>query len=119
MAYRIGAHTQIAVLCVATPNGRSAERCMLCNIYPPAIYDHAYNGRLSMHEGTMAQVEYYCHTRQGIVSEYQALGCSIPEGRSCFIMIPRIGGPISASIQAQIRRHEIAHCNGWPANHPR
>jgi hypothetical protein len=52
-------------------------------IPPPAIYDHAYNGRLSMHEGTMAQVEYYCHTRQGIVSEYQALGCSIPEGRSC------------------------------------
>jgi hypothetical protein len=88
-------------------------------IHPPAIYDHAYNGRLSMHEGTMAQVEYYCHTRQGIVSEYQALGCSIPEGRSCFIMIPRIGGPVSASIQAQIRRHEIAHCNGWPANHPR
>jgi hypothetical protein len=88
-------------------------------IPPPAIYDHAYKGKLSMHEGTMAQVEYYCHTRQGIVSEYQALGCSIPEGRSCFIMIPRIGGPVTASIQAQIRRHEIAHCNGWPANHPR
>jgi hypothetical protein len=86
---------------------------------PPAIYDHAYNGKLTLRQGTMAQVEYYCHTKQGIVSQYEALGCSVPNGRSCFIMIPRIGGPVTASFQAQIRRHEIAHCNGWPADHPR
>ena len=80
---------------------------------PPAVYDHAYNGKLNVRQGTMAQVEYYCHTKQGIVSQYEALGCSLPNGRSCFIMIPRIGGRVTASFQAQIRRHEIAHCNGW------
>jgi hypothetical protein len=88
-------------------------------IPPPAMYDHAYPGKLTVRQGTMAQVEYYCHTMQGIVSEHRELGCSIPAGRSCFIVIPRIGEQVTASIQAQIRRHEIAHCNGWPANHPR
>jgi hypothetical protein len=86
---------------------------------PPAIYDHTYKGALTMRQGTMAQVEHYCHTMQGIVSSYRALGCSKPDGTSCFVMIPRIGGPVTASIQAEIRRHEIAHCNGWPAHHPR
>jgi hypothetical protein len=32
-------------------------------------------------------------------------------------MIPKIGGPITARIQAQIRAHELAHCNGWSADH--
>jgi hypothetical protein len=86
---------------------------------PPAIYDHAYKGRLTVQQGTMAQVEHYCHTTHGIVSPYQALGCSKVGEQSCFLIIPRVGGPVTASIQAQIRRHEIAHCNGWPANHPR
>jgi hypothetical protein len=86
---------------------------------PPAIYDHAYKGRLTVQQGTMAQVEHYCHTTHGIVSPYQALGCSKVDEHKCFLMIPRVGGLVTAFIQAQIRRHEIAHCNGWPANHPR
>jgi len=86
---------------------------------PPAIYQHAYRGALTIRQGTMAQVEHYCHTMQGIVSPYRALGCSkVDEGR-CFVMIPKIGGPVTATIHAQIRRHELAHCNGWAANHPR
>ena len=88
-------------------------------IPPPAIYDHAYKGRLAVQQGTMAQVEHYCHAMQGIVSPYRALGCSKVDEHSCFVMIPKIGGPVTASIQAQIRHHELAHCNGWPANHPR
>jgi hypothetical protein len=86
---------------------------------PPAIYDHAYMGRLTVQQGNMAQVEHYCHTMHGIVSPYQALGCSKVDEHSCFLIIPRVGGLVTASIQVQIRRHEIAHCNGWPANHPR
>jgi hypothetical protein len=88
-------------------------------IPPPAIYDYAYKGKLAVRQGTMAQVEHYCHTMHGIVSRHQALGCSKVDTHSCFVMIPRIGGRVTASIQSQIRRHELAHCNGWPANHPR
>jgi hypothetical protein len=86
---------------------------------PPAIYDHAYTGALSVRQGSLAQVEHYCHTMHGIVSTYRALGCSKVEAHSCFLMIPSVGGPVTASIQSQIRRHELAHCNGWPADHPR
>ena len=88
-------------------------------IPPPAIYDHAYKGRLTVQQSTMAQVEHYCHTMHGITSPYQALGCTKVGEHRCFIMIPRIRGPVTASVQFQIRRHEIAHCNGWPANHAR
>ena len=58
---------------------------------PPAIYDHAYKGRLTVQQGTMAQVEHYCHTTHGIVSPYQALGCSKVDANRCFLMIPRVG----------------------------
>jgi hypothetical protein len=30
-------------------------------------------------------------------------------------VLPR-GGPVRGL--ASYRRHEVAHCNGWPANHP-
>ena len=86
---------------------------------PPAIYQRAYRGALTVRQGTLSQVEHYCHTMQGIVSPYRALGCSKVDEGSCFVMIPKIGGPVTASIQAQIRRHELAHCNGWAAHHPR
>jgi hypothetical protein len=86
---------------------------------PPPIYDHAYKGRLEVRHGTLAQVEYVCHTLEGIVSSYRALGCAKTSTGSCFIMIPKIGGKVTAHMQAEIRRHEIGHCNGWPANHAR
>jgi hypothetical protein len=51
------------------------------------------------------------------VSQYRALGCSKVDTQRCFVMIPKIGGPITGRIQAQIRAHEMAHCNGWSADH--
>jgi len=86
---------------------------------PPVIYNRAYKGKLTERQGTLAQVEHFCHTMHGIVSPYRALGCSKVDDHRCFLMIPRIGGPVTARIQAQIRRHELAHCNGWPGDHPR
>ncbi|HWM46932.1 MAG TPA: hypothetical protein VNR11_08470 [Xanthobacteraceae bacterium] len=85
---------------------------------PPAVYDQPYKGRLEVKQGSLAQVEHICHTMEGIVSSYRALGCAKKFPGACFVMIPRIGGKVTAHMQAQIRRHEIAHCNGWPAHHP-
>lgn len=86
---------------------------------PPAVYDHAYRGMLVEKHGTSAEVEDFCHRQQGIASPYRALGCAIVRGDRCYVVISRVGGRITAYVQRQIRRHEIAHCNGWPANHPR
>jgi hypothetical protein len=88
------------------------------NILPPPAFDHPYKGRLTERHGSLADVEHFCHTMQGIVSAYQALGCAKVFPKRCFIMIPRVGGTISGRLQRDIRRHEIAHCNGWPADHP-
>jgi hypothetical protein len=88
-------------------------------IAPPPSYDHAYHGQLTERHASLAQVEHFCHTMQGIVSAYRALGCSKVYPDHCFIMIPKIGGQITARFQAEIRRHELGHCNGWAANHPR
>jgi hypothetical protein len=85
---------------------------------PPAVYQHRYRGALTVQHGSLAEVEHFCHTMHGIVSQYRALGCAVVDTHSCFVLIPKIGGPVTARIQAQIRRHEMAHCNGWPADHP-
>jgi hypothetical protein len=83
------------------------------DLAPPAIYDHAYKGHLTEKRGSLAEVKFFCHTRIGVVSAYEALGCAEVYPGRCIIMIPKVGGKITAKFQAQIRRHEIAHCNGW------
>jgi hypothetical protein len=88
------------------------------DVAPPAIYDHGYHGRLEVRRGTLAEVEHYCHTQHGIVSAYRALGCAKVFHNHCFVMIPVVGGKVTAQLQADIRRHEIAHCNGWGGDHP-
>ncbi len=85
---------------------------------PPPAYDQPYQGRLQVRHGTLTEVEHVCHTMEGIVSAYRALGCAKKFKTSCFVMIPKIGGKVTARMQAQIRRHEIGHCNGWAAHHP-
>jgi hypothetical protein len=87
-------------------------------ILPPPTFDHVFKGHLVERRGSLADIKNYCHTRHGIISAYQALGCAKVSSHHCFIMIPRVGGQISASLQSEIRRHEIAHCNGWAADHP-
>jgi hypothetical protein len=88
-------------------------------ILPPPAYDHPFKGHLAVQVATLAQIKNFCHTRHGIVSAYQALGCAKVRPGRCFIMIPKVGGQITARLQSEIRRHEIAHCNGWAGHHPR
>jgi hypothetical protein len=88
------------------------------DILPPPTFDHAFKGHLIERRGSLAEIKHYCHTMQGIVSSYQALGCAKVFPNRCFIMIPHVNGTISASLQRDIRRHEIAHCNGWTGDHP-
>jgi hypothetical protein len=88
-------------------------------ILPPPQYDHSFKGHTVVRLGSLAEVKNYCHTMHGIVSAYQALGCAKVHSGRCFIMIHKVGGPITARMQGEIRRHEVAHCNGWAGNHPR
>jgi hypothetical protein len=50
--------------------------------------------------------------RHGAIAD----ACSWTAGGKCTIVIPS-NGPVKQL--APYPRHEIAHCNGWPTNHPR
>lgn len=88
---------------------------------PPAIYDHAYPGRLI--EQHAADVNAHC-ARYGIKAPlfmYTA-ECAIPLINNtsdpakgvCILVLP-IEGPGGESTRtvALLRRHGIGHCNGW------
>ncbi len=73
---------------------------------PPAQYDHPYNGPVITHHIAPQNLPAtICHA-----------GCAgflVKHGRktrTCVIILPK-GAP------AEVRRHEMAHCNGWPADH--
>ena len=79
---------------------------------PPARYDHPYSGQVDERVMSEAQVRSVC-TSMG--ADLGGVACSWQSNGTCHIVIPNDG---VASVEA-FRQHEIAHCNGWPANHPR
>jgi hypothetical protein len=85
-------------------------------IFPPPEYDHPYKGKLDVHYVDAEEIKKHCPAN----SYGQRLGCTvIGTPTYCLVYI----GPqdeleaIGYSIET-IRRHEIGHCNGWPAHHP-
>ena len=69
---------------------------------PPARYDHPYDE----HVLSLAQVREICG--------YENWGCAWITAGTCYRVLLS-DGPVSVSF---LRRHETAHCNGWPADHP-
>jgi hypothetical protein len=79
---------------------------------PPARYDHPYSGQVDERVLPEAEVRSLCMSKGADLS---GVACSWQSNGTCHIVIPNDGvAPVSA-----FRQHEIAHCNGWPANHPR
>jgi hypothetical protein len=94
-------------------------------VVPPPQYDHAHPSLL-IDERNYYDVDPICRTRfprsnfPPVTGSMRIMGCAdIGNGRApCRIVVPSVGGLISAERQTMIIRHERAHCNGWPANHP-
>jgi hypothetical protein len=79
---------------------------------PPAKYNHPYSGQVDERVIPEAQVRSVCMS-MGL--DLFAVACSWHSAGTCYIVLPNDGqAPVST-----YRRHEIAHCNGWPADHPR
>jgi len=76
---------------------------------PPKRFDHPYKGVLTEYYMELAMTRKLCK-KQGV----EADSCSWVSGKRCFIVYPW-DGPVKD--REQYRRHEIAHCNGWGANH--
>lgn len=71
---------------------------------PPAQFDHTFRGPTTIRYLSLDQLARLCGG--------PALGCTAIGGPRCDINIARIGQ------DAELIRHERAHCNGWPAWHP-
>ena len=94
-------------------------------VVPPAHYDH-WHPALVIQEMDFYEVDPLCRGRfprsnfPPVTGSQRIMGCAdIGDGTEpCRIVVPRLGGNVSDERRAMIIRHERAHCNGWPANHP-
>jgi hypothetical protein len=72
---------------------------------PPARYDKpAFN--VSVQYASKSQIKRYC-------GNPFALGCAYAHSKGCTIIVP-----LDTGTGSMLYRHERAHCNGWPKNHP-
>lgn len=84
---------------------------------PPPEYDRPYHGQLYIIERPVAEIDAICcggsASKRG-----RAFACAIPMPGHCVIFLPRVEpGGVSKPQQERFKRHEIGHCNGWPADH--
>ena len=79
---------------------------------PPEQYNHPYNGQVVERVMLVAEARTLC---MSMGADLLGVACSWQSNGTCNIILPNDEyAPV-----ATFRRHEIAHCNGWPANHPR
>lgn len=79
---------------------------------PPAQYNHPYVGPVVERVMPLAEVRKLC-TSEG--ASPGSVACSWVSDGTCYMVLPNDEqAPVST-----YRRHETAHCNGWPTNHPR
>jgi len=85
----------------------------LAELEPPARYNHPYDGPVDERVMSAAEVPALCMSMG--TSPFAAACSLVGDDGTCHIILPNDGqAPVST-----YRRHEIAHCNGWPADHPR
>ena len=81
---------------------------------PPARYDHPHPDMLVI-ERSPAEVDRICRAIGAHSRANSRIVACAPIGKArCAIVIPK-----NHPQKAALIRHERAHCNGWPANHPR
>jgi hypothetical protein len=85
-------------------------------LIPPAEYDHPYMGGVVI----VTRLEREALIRRCVIP--RAWGCAHHNGPTCEVTIGVDEILVTATgIRVpwrDIYRHEIAHCNGWPAHHP-
>jgi hypothetical protein len=88
-------------------------------VLPPMEYDHPYGGELTIHLAKdQAEVRATCPNSK--FPPIGALGCALlhPNGKQCWIVLAPDADIVAVGHTTEIvKRHEIGHCNGWPADH--
>jgi hypothetical protein len=110
----IGLLTLALAIAAATP--AAADPTPL-RLIPPKQYDHPYKGNLVVHVvGSQQEVRRLCPG--SAFSWIGALGCAHLGKYWCVVVMAPDDVITKAGFPPElIKRHEIAHCNGWPSNH--
>jgi hypothetical protein len=83
---------------------------------PPPEYDRPYKGELIEIRADRERMDALCP--KGPLG-WSTNGCALGDRTRCVIVIATDDLLPWWRPYREVRRHEIAHCNGWPANHPR
>ena len=82
---------------------------------PPARFDFPYTGKLTLHKIDKPDVWLQCSDMGREVVRHDAAGCAIVGDGECTIYLAT---KTRRAPVAEVLRHELAHCNGWPGDHP-
>ena len=87
--------------------GALAANLAGCSLYlqPPPEYDYPHPGELTVQKADPHKVHFLCQNPR-------SSGCAYVRPDHCLVIIANIGR------DNELIRHEQAHCNGWPADHP-
>ena len=103
---------------VAAPVSAAKKARYLAELEPPSQYDHPYDGLVGERLMPVAEARVICNSLGASHSSADApegVACAWVSDNTCFIILPDDElAPVDI-----YRRHEVAHCNGWPADHPR
>ncbi|TIV83785.1 MAG: hypothetical protein E5V64_06365 [Mesorhizobium sp.] len=89
---------------------------------PPARFDHSYSGKLTLRRLPQKQVVTECaklfaRYKVEATASLKQRGCSaITSKTSCTVIT--VDKPYALATPQAVLRHELGHCNGWPASHP-
>jgi hypothetical protein len=110
--------TGVTVLFLATGAAHAAEKRQVryLNILPPVEFDKPYTGELEIVRfATSQEIKAVCKGS----SEYACTG-RLANGARCILFMlldKQLGDHLRGNAIAFVFRHELGHCNGWPADH--
>ena len=88
---------------------------------PPQRFDHPYDGEvIPMQMSTQQRLQNFCEDMGAKANGSNILACSfIRRGRCYIFSVPEKDIEAWGYSLNTVMRHERAHCNGWPPDHPR
>jgi len=94
---------------------------------PPEKYDRSYNGELSEWRVPLGKAASKCNSlahdlgqpadNPHAIAGRPLYGCAYSFKGKCFIVWSFDPSGRDKTMADNVRRHEVAHCNGWSANH--
>jgi hypothetical protein len=111
----------VVPIAAPVPAANNAKKARyVAELEPPSEYNHSYDGLVEERVLPVAEVRVVCdslgasHSSADASTPGGTAACAWVNDDTCFIILPDDElAPVDT-----YRRHEIAHCNGWPADHP-